>query len=167
MAYTVDSLEIKIQSNASSAASGITKLNTALESLKTACDGANTPLSTLATTLGRITGMFQNFKSMTEPVKQTTKAINSLNKAGKDVSGLENLGKSLESLENVNIGSTAFALNAASESVKKLSSGGGYGRGKSDTENLLDKLATKANITRAKFTALSIAVMKVAKSVAS
>lgn len=167
MAYTVDSLEIKIQSNASSAASGITKLNTALESLKTACDGANTPLSTLTGTLSRITGMFQNFKSMTEPVKQTTKAINSLNKAGKDVSGLENLGKSLESLENVNIGSTAFALNAASDAVKKLSSGGGSHSGNTETENLLDRLATKANIARAKFTALTIAVMKLAKGVAT
>lgn len=167
MAYTVDSLEIKIESNASSAAKGIDKLNTALETLRTACDGANTPLSTLATTLGRVTGMFQNFKSMTAPVKETTKAIKSLNKVGQDVSGLDNLSKSLGNLENVNIGSTAFALNAASESVKKLSSGGGNGRGTSDTENLLDKLASKANIARAKFTALSIAVMKLSKSVAS
>jgi hypothetical protein len=167
MAYTVDSLEIKIQSNASSAASGITKLNTALESLKTACDGANKPLSTLSATLEKITNTFANFSSMIAPVKETTSAIKKLNKAGQDVDGLENLGKALSGLEKVNVNGTALALNAASESVKKLSSGGGYGRGKSDTENLLDKLATKANITRAKFTALSIAVMKVAKSVAS
>lgn len=166
MAYTVEELEIKVTSSAESASTALDKLKDTLGELKTACDGVNTPLSTLQSTLSSITGMFQNFKSMTEPVKETTKALKALNAAGQDVKGLDNLSKSLAGLEHVQIGDTAFALNAASQAVKGLSSGGGKSRGSSETENLLDRLATKANVTRAKFTALSIAVMKLSGGIA-
>lgn len=143
MATTIDSLELEIQSNSTSAASGIDGLAKALKKLKKNSDvnDAVTSLNNLRKSLHA----FVNMPSNASKIESLAKSLKSLSKVGKINIGdsLSSVKRSMESLGAIDVDSVAPQIERISGALAPLS--GINGNGFNNMMNGLKKLGEVTN----------------------
>lgn len=116
---TIESLEIKIQHNASGTDAEIEKVATAIEHLKTATTGAAQPLTGLANAMKAMsdalkggTGKYEKFASAVESIAAAAMSI------ANSGSALTTLANAMDAISNVKI--TASAFNSLAKGIERL-----------------------------------------------
>ena len=116
---TIESLEIKVQHNASGTDTEIEKVATAIEHLKTATTGAAQPLTGLANAMKAMsdalkggTGKYEKFASAVESIAAAALSLSNSGEA------LTNLANAMNAIAGVKI--TASAFNSLAKGIERL-----------------------------------------------
>ena len=137
---TIESLEIKIQHNASGADSEIEKVATAIEHLKTATTGAAQPLTALASAMkamgDAVKGGTAKYDKFATAVESIAAAALSLSNSGET---LTNLANAMNAIAGVKI--TASAFNSLAKGIERVAEAAG-----SLTAENLENLEKMVNI---------------------
>ena len=125
MATTIDSLQLEIQSNSNSAASGIDGLTKALKKLK-----KNSDINDVVTSLNNLKKSLNDLPSGASKIESLAKSLKSLSKVGKINIGdsLTSVKRSMESLGAIDVDGVAPQIERIAGALSPLSnvSGGGF-----------------------------------------
>ena len=121
---TIESLEIKVQHNASGTDTEIEKVATAIEHLKTATTGAAQPLTGLANAMKAMsdalkggTGKYEKFASAVESIAAAALSLSNSGEA------LTNLANAMNAIAGVKI--TASAFNSLAKGIERVAEAAG------------------------------------------
>lgn len=121
---TIESLEIKVQHNASGTDTEIEKVATAIEHLKTATTGAAQPLTGLASAMKAMsdalkggTGKYEKFASAVESIAAAALSLSNSGEA------LTNLANAMNAIAGVKI--TASAFNSLAKGIERVAEAAG------------------------------------------
>lgn len=121
---TIESLEIKVQHNASGTDAEIEKVATAIEHLKTATTGAAQPLTGLASAMKAMsdalkggTGKYEKFASAVESIAAAALSLSNSGEA------LTNLANAMNAIAGVKI--TASAFNSLAKGIERVAEAAG------------------------------------------
>lgn len=150
MATTIDSLQIEIQSNSTSAASGIRDLATSLESLKK-IGSINTVVKNLNNLSAAIKGFGKSDGAATslEKLAHSLEAIRNVGSISKVGTNLAKLASSLKAVDGINIDGVAPKIQSIASAVEPLSKvkSGGIGSMMTGLKKIKEVTATLDDTT--------------------